>query len=255
MTARANYLLATADLFPADAAIAPPVFLADAIFDGVDGGGGRFEYVVGNPPWIAWDNLPEPYRLATRPLWERYGLFSLSAYAARHGGAKKDLSMLVLYRAADRFLAAGGRLGMVITQTLFQSKGAGDGFRRFRLGSEGEPLRVDRVDDMVAIKPFPGAANWTSYDRLDEGIADGVSGSLRRLDARAGGGPPEQRRATARPIDPQTGPALRGRFGRRESTPPIFPPDRPITPPTSAPTAAGPTRSTGSNCSAGRATP
>ena len=168
MTARANCLLATADLFPADAAIEPPVFLADAILDGVEEAG-RFEYVVGNPPWIAWDNLPEPYRRATRPLWERYGLFSLSASAARHGGAKKDLSMLVLYRAADRFLAAGGRLGMVVTQTLFQSKGAGDGFRRFRLGPEGEPLRVDRVDDMAAIKPFPGAANWTATIALTKG--------------------------------------------------------------------------------------
>ena len=87
-TARANCLLATADLFPADAAIAPPIFLADAILDDV-AEQGRFEFVVGNPPWIAWDNLPEPYRRATRPLWERYGLFSLSASAARHGGGEK----------------------------------------------------------------------------------------------------------------------------------------------------------------------
>jgi hypothetical protein len=128
-----------------------------------------FDFVVGNPPWIAWDNLPEEDRQATKPLWERYGLFSLSGNEARHGGGKKDLSMLMLYAAADRYLKPGGRLGMVITQTLFQTKGAGDGFRRFRLGHNGPPLRVLRVDDMVALRPFGDAANWTSTIILEKG--------------------------------------------------------------------------------------
>jgi hypothetical protein len=49
----------------------------------------------------------------------------------------------------------------VVTQTIFQTKGAGDGFRRFRVGDEGPDLRVLCADDMVGIRPFPGAANWT----------------------------------------------------------------------------------------------
>ena len=105
---------------------------------------GDVRLVVGNPPWIAWDNLPGDYREATKPLWQRYGLFSLSGNDARHGGGKKDLSMLVLYAAADRYLHDGGRLGMVITQTLFQSKGAGDGFRRFQLGRRPAAARAAR---------------------------------------------------------------------------------------------------------------
>ena len=125
--------------------------------------------MVGNPPWIAWDNLPDEHRQATKPLWERYGLFSLSGNEARHGGGKKDLSMLMLYAAADRYLKPGGRLGMVITQTLFQSKGAGDGFRRFRLGPDGPPLGVLRVDDLAALRPFADAANWTSTIVLRKG--------------------------------------------------------------------------------------
>jgi hypothetical protein len=102
-------------------------------------------------------------------LWARYGLFSLSGNEARHGGGKKDLSMLMLYAAADRYLRSGGRLGMVITQTLFQTKGAGDGFRRFRLGPDGQPLKVLRVDDMAALRPFGDAANWTSTIVLEKG--------------------------------------------------------------------------------------
>ena len=79
--------------------------------------------------------------------------------------------MLMLYAAADRYLKPAGRLGMVITQTLFQTKGAGDGFRRFRLGQDGPPLQVLRVDDMVALRPFGDAANWTSTIVLEKGAA------------------------------------------------------------------------------------
>jgi hypothetical protein len=204
MTARANYLLAIADLLPGDAAVEIPVYRCDAILDGPESVGRPqqpFDFVVGNPPWIAWDNLPCPYREATKPLWERYGLFSLSGNQARHGGGKKDLAMLMLYRGADRYLKPLGRLGMVVTQTLFQTKGAGDGFRRFRLGTEGEWLRVDRVDDLVALKPFPGAASHTSTIVLTKGAkteypvlyVQWTPGQDGRI---------EQRRCRASPIDP-----------------------------------------------------
>lgn len=173
MTARANYLIALADVLPDASPIEPPIYLYDAILGAgtPPGADAEFDYVVGNPPWIAWDNLSDEDRQATKPLWEHYGLFSLSGNEARHGGGKKDLSMLMLYAAADRYLKPGGRLGMVITQTLFQTKGAGDGFRRFQLGRDGPPLGVLRVDDMVALRPFGDAANWTSTIVLQKGAA------------------------------------------------------------------------------------
>jgi hypothetical protein len=174
MTARVNYLIAVADLLPDGEPFELPVYLRDSILGSGEedaAGAEPFDFVVGNPPWIAWDNLPEEDRRATKPLWERYGLFSLSGNEARYGGGKKDLSMLMLYAAADRYLRTGGRLGMVITQTLLQTRGAGDGFRRFRLGADGPPLKVLRVDDMVALRPFGDAANWTSTIVLEKGAA------------------------------------------------------------------------------------
>ncbi len=175
MTARANYLIAIRDLLPPVNTVEEleiPVYLGDSILDIPSHAAltrEQFDFIVGNPPWIAWDNLPADYREATKPLWEHYGLFSLSGNEARHGGGKKDLSMLMLYAVADRHLKSGGRLGFVITQTLFQTKGAGDGFRRFRLGNQGEWLNVERVDDFVALRPFGDAANWTSTIVLEKG--------------------------------------------------------------------------------------
>lgn len=166
LTARANYTLAIRDWI--EPGFKAPIWRRDVILDPACEEA-AFDFVVGNPPWIAWDHLPTGYRQATMPLWQQYGLFTLSANDARHGGAKKDLSLLLTYACADRYLRAGGRLGFVITQTAFQSHAAGDGFRRFRLGESGSPLAVLRVHDMVAMRPFSGAANWTSVLILEKG--------------------------------------------------------------------------------------
>jgi len=129
---------------------------------------GKVDLVVGNPPWVNWESLADEYRTATRKLWQRYGLFSLKGHAARLGGGKKDLSMLMLYAAMDSYLKDGGRLGFVITQTVFKTKGAGDGFRRFRLG-DGPLLAVQGALDLVSLQPFEGASNRTAVLVLEKG--------------------------------------------------------------------------------------
>ena len=103
-------------------------------------------------------------------LWQNYGLFSLTGQAARLGGGKKDLAMLFTYACLDNYVKDGGRLGFIITQTLFKSKGAGDGFRRFQLG-DGEPFKVLQVDDLSDFQPFEGATNRTAIVTFQSGKA------------------------------------------------------------------------------------
>lgn len=165
--ARLNCLAALGELLPAHGQVILPMALADAVFQSPLPAQ-LYDYVVGNPPWIAWDYLPEAYRRGAQPLWRRYGLFSLSAREARHGGSKKDLAMLVVYVAAERYLRPGGRLAMLVPQTVFQSRGAGDGFRRFRLGADGQPLAVVEVHDLAELRPFD-AANRTAAIVLEKG--------------------------------------------------------------------------------------
>ena len=119
----------------------------------------KFDFVIGNPPWIRWDFLSQEYRDATLQLWKDYGLFSLKGFASRLGGAKKDFSMLFTYAAADYFLKNNGKLGFLVTQEVFKSKGAGEGFRRFKLGQKGGNVQVLKAHDLVEVKPFEGAAN------------------------------------------------------------------------------------------------
>ena len=130
---------------------------------------GQFDMVVGNPPWVNWEALPDNYREETKPLWVNYGLFSLSGHAARLGGGKKDISMLMTYVSIDKYLKDKGKLCFVITQTLFKTQGAGDGFRRFQLGENGEHFKIEQVDDMVELQPFEGATNRTAVVALSKG--------------------------------------------------------------------------------------
>lgn len=142
---------------------------------------GEFDYIVGNPPWINWEHLPEKYRESTRPLWMRYGLAGTSKGGrSRLGAVKVDISALMTYTVVDTLLKEGGRLGFVVTQSLFKTA-AGAGFRSFQIPHPAPlprrstppsgpiPLRVIRVDDLVKLQPFEGASNRTALLVLEKG--------------------------------------------------------------------------------------
>jgi len=129
---------------------------------------GEFDYVVGNPPWVNWESLPEGYRIETKNLWFKYGLFPHGGMDTILGSGKKDISMLMTYIAIDKYLKRNGRLGFVITQSVFKTAGSGQGFRKFKL-YDGVTIKVVHVDDMVEINPFEGVGNRTAIIILQKG--------------------------------------------------------------------------------------
>ncbi|MHA1380193.1 MAG: N-6 DNA methylase [Candidatus Helarchaeota archaeon] len=129
----------------------------------------KFDIIIGNPPWINWEDLDNEFRESTMGLWKIYGLFSLKGRKARLGGGRKDLSMLITYTVAKKYLKNGGLLGFLITQTIFKTLGAGEGFRRFQIGDKTH-LKVIEVIDLVDIKPFQNANNMTAIIILKKGL-------------------------------------------------------------------------------------
>lgn len=123
---------------------------------------GLSDYIIGNPPWVNWENLPESYRDSIKKYWSEYAynLFRIKGMQARLGSAHDDICVLLTYIVADNFLKFGGKLGFVLPQTLFKSKGGGDGFRRFEIENNFY-FSVVSVDDMVSLQPFD-ASNKTS---------------------------------------------------------------------------------------------
>lgn len=164
-SARVNFLIAIADLLVQCKGkdIEIPVLLVDAVCppaarpDVLSSPVGQFDAIVGNPPWVRWSNLPEAYRNQIKPTCEKYAIFSDAKF---HGGSELDISAIITYTTADKWLVEDGRLVFVITQTLFQSPSA-QGFRRFRINAIDRLVPIS-VDDMKEIKPFPDAANKTA---------------------------------------------------------------------------------------------
>ena len=125
---------------------------------------GQVDYVAGNPPWVNWESLPDDYRQATAPLWQKYDLFRHKGYKAKLGGGKDDISILFTYVAHDSYLSGEGLLGFVITQSVFKTKGGGEGFRtlEYKNGSNKCFLPPRSVHDLSDFQPFEGATNRTA---------------------------------------------------------------------------------------------
>jgi hypothetical protein len=89
-----------------------------------------------------------------RSLWQTYSLQCETGMASILGGGKRDVASLILLANADHHLEPGGRLAMVVPQSLFKSTASARGLRRWQL-PDGTPLAVERVDDLSLLNPFP----------------------------------------------------------------------------------------------------
>lgn len=116
-----------------------------------------FDYVVGNPPWVRWSRLPETYRNRVKAFCNHYGLVSGRGYS---GGIESDISTVITFSAADNWLVENGTIAFLITWTVFKT-GSARGFRLFKLPDDAG-LRIECIEDLTMLQPFPDAANQTS---------------------------------------------------------------------------------------------
>lgn len=127
---------------------------------------GEFDAIVGNPPWVRWSSLPVAYRERVKDVCLSYDIFSKDTF---YGGNELDISAMITYTTADKWLKLGGRLAFVITQAVFQNPSSA-GFRNFRITST-ESLVPLRVDDLKDLRPFRDAANKTAVVSFEKSAA------------------------------------------------------------------------------------
>lgn len=127
----------------------------------------KADVVVGNPPWVNWEYLPQKYKEKSRHLWPEYGL--LRARGRELSFLKEDISVLVTCIVIDRFLREKGLLCFVLRQAMFKSAQNGAGFRRFRLEKGDIPFRVLQVEDLGNVNPFEGAQSRSALVLIRKG--------------------------------------------------------------------------------------
>ncbi|WP_312135580.1 N-6 DNA methylase [Brevundimonas sp.] len=138
---------------------------------------GKFERVIGNPPWIDWKSLPAGYRETVKALCIDKGLFS---GAGRTGGINLNVCALITHVAATNWLAEGGRLSFLMPRELAVQPSY-EGWRRSVGGSDcrlvefhdwsnaGHPFEPVREDFMTfsleRSSVLTGAVACTSFEK------------------------------------------------------------------------------------------
>lgn len=116
--------------------------------------GDKFDYVVGNPPWIAWKSMSKSYRDGTLEIWKSYGIFEKNAYDKKT--THDDFGMAVTYVAIDQYLKNNGKMVFLLPASFLKSTKGGEGFRKFSIirNEQNIPFSVDTVDDFSAVSLF-----------------------------------------------------------------------------------------------------
>ena len=125
--------------------------------------GDKFDFVVGNPPWIAWKSMSKSYREGTLKIWQSYGIFEKNAYDKKT--THDDFGMAVTYVAMDQYLKEGGAMVFLLPASFLKSTKGGEGFRKFKIVRNGQdiPFCVDAVHDFSAVKLFTIATSAVKF--------------------------------------------------------------------------------------------
>lgn len=111
---------------------------------------GKFDLVVGNPPWIDWKNLPANYRERIKSLCIDRQLFSGDSMT---GGINLNVCALISNVAADNWLAPNGMLAFLMPENMIFQQSY-EGFRKFHLNSGGRLYFQEFSDWTKSGHPF-----------------------------------------------------------------------------------------------------
>ncbi len=141
---------------------------------------GQADFIVSNPPWVRWSELPEAYRDRIKPTCEKFSIFSRTPF---FGGNELDISGMLSYAVTHRWLRDGGVLGFIITQIHFQAPSS-EGWRALKL-PDGTELGIEGVDDMTQVRPFRGLGNSPAIFTWTRGKATKYPVQYRRWSRKA----------------------------------------------------------------------
>ncbi|MFC5365918.1 hypothetical protein [Salinirubrum litoreum] len=112
--------------------------------------------LVGNPPWLTWDRLPDDVQTRWRSeVVEPLDLFPREGQHALLGHGNDDLGVAFVFACLDRYLDAeaghDARASFVLKRDLLTGS-AGKAFRSLRVGDRD--LRLTSVHDFAGLSPF-----------------------------------------------------------------------------------------------------
>ncbi|MFN8259931.1 MAG: hypothetical protein U0X41_03220 [Chitinophagales bacterium] len=111
---------------------------------------GKFDLIVGNPPWIDWKNLPAGYRERVKSICIDRHLFSGDSLT---GGINLNICALISNVTATNWLKESGVLAFLMPQTIIFQQ-TYEGFRQFKVDNNANLYFQQLYDWTKAGHPF-----------------------------------------------------------------------------------------------------
>jgi len=148
ITAKFNYIFAIYPLMLKNGIkpnnITIPIYLEDAIF--IPDYIGKFDLIIGNPPWVRWSVLPADYKLKIKNSLRNESIFSQDT---NYGGVDLNLSALIAYKMIKNSLNKDGVLSFIFPYGVLKNKSY-EGFRNFKFGDKIMEIKMV----LESYKPF-----------------------------------------------------------------------------------------------------
>lgn len=90
----------------------------------------KCDLYVGNPPFVNYADLESGYQEQVRTLWTRF-FDTARGFKMLLGHSRGDISQLIFYYTIEHYLKPGGRIGVILPDSLIQSNRASAAFREF----------------------------------------------------------------------------------------------------------------------------
>jgi len=126
---------------------------------------GRFDVVMGNPPWLAMSAFPDArYKQQLKELGERYDLIP-SAQSRHH----LEISTIFAVHSVSQYLVESGRFGFVLPRVIL----IGDHHHAFRMSKfkKRSPMKVERAWDLEKVNPLFGRPACVLFGTRDTSSA------------------------------------------------------------------------------------
>ena len=92
----------------------------------------KFDIILGNPPWINFNDLPELYKHEIKDRFHEFDLIDNNK-SLLLGGSRIDLAALIIQRSMKDFLSEGGDAYFFMPLSLLLNDGAHTTFRNFQV--------------------------------------------------------------------------------------------------------------------------
>ncbi|NJM28402.1 MAG: SAM-dependent DNA methyltransferase [Pseudanabaena sp. RU_4_16] len=94
----------------------------------------QVDIILGNPPWLNFNNLSDRYKEKIKPLFHYYGLVD-NPKDLLLGGSRIDLAALIIAKSLREYLSPNGKAYFFMPLSILLNDGAGKGFRNYKIGN------------------------------------------------------------------------------------------------------------------------